>query len=771
MGIAVTDMASLSSPGYWDFDMFSEMRFNTGGADVRSQTPGVAVDLVLKSGTNAYHGSMRGYFGNESLQRNNLSSALAETIGGDTMKGNRMDQYADYGFEVGGPLIKDKLWGWASWGETDVRLRTLIDTIDRTTLTNRAVKVQAQVDDGLRLGFTHFNGAKSKFGRNAGPTRPDETTWDQTGTGKGLFSGSADWVVGNDLVISGKGTYYNSGFQLDPRGGLDVEGVYRDSSRVFHNSFVFYASDRPQRSASVDANYFRGNHELKVGFGWRKYGIESISIWPGTGQLTFDLGGGLLLPIIFPDNVRNNDGRYVSLYVGDTISMDRLTVDVGFRFDRSTSSLSEASRPANTLVPEVLPALTQPAKSNTHVFNIVTPRIGMSYALGDEGKTLVRASYGQFASQLGAGDSGFVAGPLYYSYLYYLAADANGDNLAQRDEILFGYGIIGSYGFDPTNPTSTDSVNRVGSDLGSPRTHEVIFGVDQELPIPNSAVSASVTWRRFSGRRWTPLIGVRQDSFVVDDTINTTLPTAGGGGSVSQEYYAPMPGVLPVGNGREDLNRDGYHQQYVGYEVTFVKRMSNNWMARAGFAYNDHKEYFTNRATAIEDPTPVARDGKSQDASPLQDGGLVITRSSGSGKTNFFFVSPKFQFVANGIYQAPYGINIAANLLIRQGFGQPYFEEVSTSDPVAPLKSVLLSTDVGADRLPAVKSLDLRVGKELRFDQVTINVDLDWFNVFNASTILKRQFDVGTAPGDTGPGSIQEILNPSIVRFGVRFGF
>ena len=232
-----------------------------------------------------------------------------------------------------------------------------------------------------------------------------------------------------------------------------------------------------------------------------------------------------------------------------------------------------------------------------------------------------------------------------------------------------------------------------------------------------------------------------------------------------------MPGVLPVGNGREDLNRDGYHQQYVGYEVTFVKRMSNNWMARAGFSYNDHKEYFTNRATAIEDPTPVARDGKSQDASPLQDGGLVITRSSGSGKTNFFFVSPKFQFVANGIYQAPYGINIAANLLIRQGFGQPYFEEVSTSDPVAPLKSVLLSTDVGADRLPAVKSLDLRVGKELRFDQVTINVDLDWFNVFNASTILKRQFDVGTAPGDTGPGSIQEILNPSIVRFGVRFGF
>ena len=149
-------MASLSSPGYWDFDMFSEMRINTGGADVRNPTPGVAVDLVMKSGTNQFHGSMRSFFGNEGLQKNNLSTELAASIGGDTEKGNRMEQYADYGFEVGGPIIEDRLWGWGSWGETDIRLRTLIDTIDRTTLTNRALKLQAQVADGFRLGFFHL---------------------------------------------------------------------------------------------------------------------------------------------------------------------------------------------------------------------------------------------------------------------------------------------------------------------------------------------------------------------------------------------------------------------------------------------------------------------------------------------------------------------------------------------------------------------------------------------------------------------------------------
>ena len=127
-GVVVTDMASLSLPTYWDFDQFQEVRINTGGADVRNQTPGAAVDVVLKSGTNQLSGSTRGYFANEGLQRNNLSPALAESIGGQTMKGNRMEQYADYGFELGGPIVRDRLWGWGSLGETDIRLRTLIDT-------------------------------------------------------------------------------------------------------------------------------------------------------------------------------------------------------------------------------------------------------------------------------------------------------------------------------------------------------------------------------------------------------------------------------------------------------------------------------------------------------------------------------------------------------------------------------------------------------------------------------------------------------------------
>ena len=60
---------------------------------------------------------------------------------------------------------------------------------------------------------------------------------------------------------------------------------------------------------------------------------------------------GRMLAQIVADAVENSEGRYLSVYGSDRISRDRLTVDVGVRFGRSTSSLLKARRGANALVP------------------------------------------------------------------------------------------------------------------------------------------------------------------------------------------------------------------------------------------------------------------------------------------------------------------------------------------------------------------------------------------------------------------------------------
>src|SRR5215204_627358 len=154
-GIPITDMSALgSSPSYYDFDMFEEMQVTTGGADAQQATPGVQMNFVLKSGTNSLRGSARTYYENKDLQSNNLPDDLVEDLGGASGKGNRLTKYADYGGELGGPFIKDRLWGWGSFGRTDVDVQTLDGFPDKTTLEDIGAKTQAAFSRAWRGNFT-----------------------------------------------------------------------------------------------------------------------------------------------------------------------------------------------------------------------------------------------------------------------------------------------------------------------------------------------------------------------------------------------------------------------------------------------------------------------------------------------------------------------------------------------------------------------------------------------------------------------------------------
>src|SRR5829696_7981363 len=100
------------------------------------------------------------------MQSKNLPEDLRASLGGQTGKGNRIDEYRDYGFELGGPLYRDRLWAWGAFGKTDVTLLTLANTPDRTQLENYSFKTTGQATKDLRGSFTYFRGEKLKFGRN-----------------------------------------------------------------------------------------------------------------------------------------------------------------------------------------------------------------------------------------------------------------------------------------------------------------------------------------------------------------------------------------------------------------------------------------------------------------------------------------------------------------------------------------------------------------------------------------------------------------------------
>ena len=788
-GVPVTDLAAVgSSTFYYDHDIFEQMNIVTGGSEITNATPGVQLSGTVKSGTNVFHGTVRGYLANEAMQSTNLSDELAESIGGTGGEGNRIDQFADYGADFGGAFVQNRLFGWGLIARTDIRNLTLTSDLDRTVLKNYAFKATANFTERTRASFLFFGDTKFKDGRAASPTRPTETTWVQNGPTK-LYKGEGNFVPRDDLVVTVRGSHLDFGFSLTPKG---TSPTFLDlSTGIFGGSFVDVSTERPQWTTSADANFFRGSHEVKVGASLQRAVVNSNQFWPGNSTLTLVLGDilGIGTPVILGRPLRDTDSRsrgtYLSSWVSDTITRDRLTMTFGARFDHAAIGNDQTASGAHVLAPEIFPALTVSAKNDTHVFNTLTPRAGVSYALGEDRDTIVRASYAQFASQLATGDAAFVAGPLYYSYFYAYGLDANFNNVADPGELfltdadvppglggIFPVGPTGAYGFDPNDPTSTDSPNVVGSDLKSPRTHEVSIGIEREI-YPTVAVDASVTYRRFNGIRWQPLQGIRMADFEQAGRVTGDLPD---GGTFDQAYFAPRSSVtLPDGNGREDINREGYHQSYVGFEANIRKRLGNRWMFRAGFSTNSHTEHFTDPSQSIEDPTPIAIDptlGRFAGEGPLIDGGIVVDPASGSGKSSVYLAMPKYQFVANGAYQAAYGISLAANVVMRQGYPQ-LFNAGSTgvsADPVTPRKNVLVVPDLSEDRLPTVTTLDVRVGKTFELDRARIVFDVDVFNLFNQATVLGRQYDV-TATGDTGSGKVLEIMSPRVARIGLRFEF
>ena len=97
-----------------------------------------------------------------------------------------------------------------------------------------------------------------------------------------------------------------------------------------------------------------------------------------------------------------------------------------------------------------------PGIKNAVVWNTLSPRAGLAYAVGKDRKTVARASYSAFASQLPAPAAGNISAAS-YAYAYYLAVDANHNYNIEPTEFrsfLFAKNII------RTNPSrrSTRSV-------------------------------------------------------------------------------------------------------------------------------------------------------------------------------------------------------------------------------------------------------------------------------------------------------------------------
>ncbi|HYB54025.1 MAG TPA: hypothetical protein VEG84_09175, partial [Thermoanaerobaculia bacterium] len=279
------------------------------------------------------------------------------------------------------------------------------------------------------------------------------------------------------------------------------------------------------------------------------------------------------------------------------------------------------------------------------------------------------------------------------------------------------------------------------------------------------AVSATYTYRHVKDLQYQLPIGAGPDTWYLR---NTAVGSATADNGFTLNYNVPFywlnPGISPTGT--IFLNRPGATQTFNGIEFQAVKRLSNKWMMRATFGWNDNKQQIP--PEAILDPN-----NRWNLAGQNQNGGTVVGYSAKS----YLWINARWQFNVSGLYQFPWGINLAANLFGREGYPQSYYIR-STEREWNGARIQNLVGSIDQYRLDNVYEFDLRLEKTFNIGKVGLTASAELFNVLNNGTVLQRVGRVGDINLDTGNftqnavfNDIFETQNPRILRLGARVNF
>lgn len=760
-GVVMTDMAARGgSLTYYDFGAFEEVQLTTSSADVAAAGSGVTVNQVTKRGTNEWKGQARYLVTDGSWQSD------PAILTGDR-EGNKIDSVEEYGADIGGPILRDKVWIWGSWGESDIQNIVIGGQLDRTQLEDYNAKLNFQITPSWS-GVTHFwTNDKLKFGRGAGPNRSPEVTHDQT-TPSDIYKVETSFAPTADLFLTALYSKNDGGFTLAPKGGLNTQR-YDDADGVRHGSNYDFRQTGLVEQSRVDANYFAStgslNHELKFGGSYRTQENSSITVWP-LNRFVFDLGEGDVEQVVFPRNRQLSfQTAYQSAWVQDTMTVDRWTISGGVRYDKQDGKNLPTSAPANPLAPDLLPALNFPGNDGGGVeWETILPRLSATYALGANRETLVRGSFSRYAEQLGLVSHIGRENPLGYSYAYFYFTDANHNLIfdpAEAASLEFGY----TYGINENDPTSLVSASRNDPNLNPTLTDELTMSLEHSFST-NVAASLTLTARNIHDipelrtlvldeATGTERFATRDDYELTGQT-RAGLELPNGGTAPRANIYDLKEGLITTGSFLTTGDRE---QDYLGVSLSLTRRLSNRWSARGYVAWNDWDWKMGPQFRLHDDPTDTLRDGLGFS----DDDEQYFEQSTGSGNKGNILIGSSWSYNLGALYQiAPeraWAFNVGATVEGREGY-------VSAPYDLDSGRQVQLGA-IDQFRNDNLMVFNLHFDKELKIAGSSLVLSLDGFNMTNEDILLQRErrLDVGRA------NSVDEVLSPRVFRLGATFRF
>ena len=553
-------------------------------------------------------------------------------------------------------------------------------------------KLTGQFVSSSTFTLSYMKWKRTVDGRGASPLVSEESTFDVDFPGES-FKIEDSHVFSEKLFATLYLSYVPISRDAIPKGGVDVQ-VYTDAGGVLRNSEVVQRAERSFRQAGLTASTFFGtgplSHELKFGFGYRNHEIDSSSIFPAN-QLAGAADADPMQAEVTRERFARSQVETFDAYLSDTITTGNLTVNLGARFDYQRSRNRPSEVGANPVFPDLLPAVRYDGDAGYPLtWRSVQPRVGATYALGQDRRTLLRASYARFADELGFEVSEIGAFPG-IAVLAYPWNDANQNGFVEPSEIDVGRdNLLYANGVNPDDP----GLERVGQPaLAGPRAAED-GPVDPGRGTRDLSEALGLARLHAPSAHGTPLHAVhRHDAGELpvpgECVRNDHRSEHGLHARVQRALLRPDDGPSARRDRRREPSRHGRNVRWRRAAAREV--FSDGWMLRVGFSYNNWRQKIG--PGAIVDPNNEVPGTNA--SGPLVDGN----------------VNAAWQFNVSGSADPSVRVQAGVNLFGRQGFPILYYVEAFTYDEresVPPLQ-IGSATDY---RAPNVYQLDLQLSRD-----------------------------------------------------------
>ena len=793
-GLNTTAVLDGSQGKQLNLEFVQEVEVRTGGYEAEyGKAMGASINVITKSGGNAFHGDVFGYYDSGSLaasdqhadERAALNLALPEPS----------TRY-DAGLNLGGYLLKDTLWFFGAYDR--VANDTDYQRVDSLTYT--PTSVVSNYVDGTDVRRTDLYSGKLTL--LAGPSHTfvasvfgDPTTYDgRQGTLPGPASAALRTIEngGTDVVARWEGVF-GARFLGQAQYGYHEEAnsrynEYSDQVRFIERRRGIWQSapgsgpgnlnqgNLRRNSWGATGTAFLGSHELKGGLGYELLNSSGTTYFSGGGQVNrwLSSGSGAFQYAL-------HEG-YAKLPLNCQVRTDGSRGNFGFVDPTTCNGWEPAAgqdASARTQSPafflqdswKFLPNLTVNAglryegqrlydgqhQLRIELTNQWSPRVGVVWDPLANGRSKVYGSYGRYYQAIPQSIQVRALGAEPYLGVFNFTGDRL--DFVNDSSLILDYAYLNGADYVPPG------IKGIYQD-------EIIAGVEAEV------------WKNWS----VGLRGIyRSLGRALEDRCDVYDPRSGLAGTVPAEVNTECvlmnPGEGPYGQLSDPANPDCWEDYpastvpkpcesvraervFRGIEVNVKRRISDRFQLQASYLYSrlrGNYDGFVNELYGQVSPNL------------LQDFDYVDTLVNAYGR---LLLDRTHQARLSGFYVLPFGLLAGLNA------------SFATGAPLSILGSgqswsgyqMYLEPRGSWDQLPSTYNVDVHLEYPLRFGSVTVTPLLDVFNLTNVQTATDRgqiyndQPDGNQSPPYTNPtvadfGKDTRWQSPRIVRLGARVSF